>query len=270
MKAQYVLPACLLLACASLSWCQSGAGTSSSGSSNNHSSSILSGGINLRSIAGIPFSADVVQESTQLQTDGSRIAIETYGKMFRDSAGRTRSETEIAGAATGADMRHYVTIFDPVEQLNIRLDAQTKTATLFPFPTAAAQLPPDVELKLAKALARNAQATRQQDLVAAQDLGPATMQGFAVTGVRRALPAEAKAAGSEKARNVAVETWFSPELKIELQSRTDDPPLGVRTTKLVNIINAEPDPALFRIPADYAIADYRSADYTTKNNSLRK
>jgi len=251
MKSRCTLAACLLLFCTSFLWPQS--------SGSRTSTSTLSGGINLRSIAGIPFSADVVQESTQVQIDGGRVVIETHGKMFRDSAGRTRSETEMAGTTAGTGIRHYITIFDPVEQLNIRLDPQTKTATLFPFP-ASAPMPRDVELKLAHALARNPKAAQQQGLVEAQDLGPSTMQGFTVTGVRRTVPAEARQVGTEKARNVVVESWFSQELKIELQSRTDDPMLGVRTTKLVNIVNTEPDPAMFHVPADYTI----------KDNSLRK
>ena len=250
MKIAWALPFSILFVCATLSAAQSG------GKATAYPPSTLSGGINLRSVAGAPFSADVVQQFTQLMADGTRVARETHGRMFRDALGRTRSETELVGATASAETRHYVTIFDPVEQLNIRLDLQTKTATIFPFPSSTAPLPHDVEVKLAKALAtRTANGGRQQDMVAAQDMGPSTMQGFAVTGRRRTLPAEARPAGGEKARNVVVETWFSPELKIELQARTEDPMLGVHTTKLVNIANGEPDSALFQIPADYTIQD---------------
>ncbi len=110
-------------------------------------------------------------------------------------------------------------------------------------------------MKLAKA-SEQINSTKH-DLAVSQDLGPATMQGFAVTGTRRPVPAKA---GVERARIVTVESWFSPELKIELQSVTDDPMLGVRTTKLMNIISTEPDPAMFQVPAGYTI----------KDNSLRK
>jgi hypothetical protein len=255
MKIAWALPFSILCLCATLSVAQTDAKATA------YPPTTLSGGISLRSVAGAPFSADVVQQFTQLMPDGTRLARETQGKMFRDAAGRTRSETELVGATAGTETRRYVTIFDPVEQLNIRLDLQTKIATIFPFPSNTGPVSHDVEIKLAKALAvRNANGARQQDMVAAQDMGPSTMQGFAVTGKRRTLPAEARPAGSEKARNVVVETWFSPELKIELQARTEDPALGVRTTKLVNIANGEPDSALFQIPADYTIQD----------NSLRK
>jgi hypothetical protein len=248
MKIAWALPLSVLLVCATMSVAQTGSRATV------YPPSTLSGRINLRSVAGAPFSADVLQQFTQVMADGTSVARETHGKMFRDSAGRTRSETELVGATAGAGTRRYVTILDPVEQLNIRLDLQTKIATI--FPSSPAPLSHDVEIKLARALAaRNANGARQQDMVAVQDMGPSTMQGFAVTGRRRTLPAEARPAGGEKARNVAVETWFSPELKIELQARTEDPMLGVHTTKLVNIANSEPDPALFQIPVDYTIQD---------------
>ncbi|HEY2392836.1 MAG TPA: hypothetical protein VGK22_16795 [Candidatus Angelobacter sp.] len=227
------------------------------------SASTLSGGINLRSIAGAPLSADVIKDFTQTLADGTQVPVETNGKMFRDSAGRMRTETELRSTAGGAATLHYVTILDPVAQLNVRLDPQTKTATLFPFPATPSQA---AQAKLAKVLSvRNTQASRQPALVATQDLGASTLQGFAVTGIKRTVPAAANAPGSQRARNVVVESWFSPELQIELQSRTEDPKLGLSTTKLINIGNAEPDSALFQVPSDYAISDY-----TIKNNSLRK
>jgi hypothetical protein len=213
--------------------------------------STLSSGINLRSIAGAPFSADVIKESAQTLADGTKGTIQTSGKMFRDSAGRTRSETELKNAT---ETRRYVTILDPVEQLNIRLDPQTKTAMLFPFPAGPTQKD---QLKLKNALAtRSTQASRQPALVASLELGASTVQGFAVTGTQRTVPAAANLPNAERARNVTVESWFSPELHIELQSKTIDPLLGGSTARLVNIAVAEPDRALFQIPSDYTIQNY--------------
>jgi len=38
-------------------------------------------------------------------------------------------------------------------------------------------------------------------------------------------------------------------------SKTSDPRFGESTTKLINIEMAEPDPALFQVPAEYSIVD---------------
>jgi hypothetical protein len=48
------------------------------------------------------------------------------------------------------------------------------------------------------------------------------------------------------------ETWFSPELKIELQANIKGPN-GSTMTKLENIVTAEPDRAMFEPPADYTV-----------------
>src|SRR5262249_34418554 len=96
-------------------------------------SSTLSGGINLRSIAGAPFSADVVKESTKMLPDGSSVPVVTRGKMFRDAEGRIRSEMELVSAAS-ATARRYITIVDPVAQVSMVLDPQSKTATITPLP----------------------------------------------------------------------------------------------------------------------------------------
>lgn len=263
MKASVISVVFCSLFCSTISFSQAA-------TSQHPSVSTLSGGINLRSISGAPFSADVIKDFNQTMADGTQVPVETNGKMFRDSAGRTRTETELK-STTGATTLHYVTILDPVAQLNVRLDPQTKTATLFPFPASPSQV---AEAKLAKALrTHGAKVSRQPALVATQELGASTLQGFAVTGMKRTVPAAANAQGCQRARNVVVESWFSPELQIELQSSTEDPRLGMSTTKLVNIGSAEPDTALFQAPSDYTVIDHTVSDHGVSDhtiNSLRK
>src|ERR1051325_10119538 len=57
--------------------------------------STLSNGINLRAVAGAPSWAAVVSQSRLRWAHGTPVTQETHGKMFRDSAGRTRSEIEL-------------------------------------------------------------------------------------------------------------------------------------------------------------------------------
>jgi len=81
----------------------------------------LSNGISLRAVANAPFSADIVSQSTLTLADGTPVTQETHGKMFRDSAGRTRSETELQSSGAGA-ARRIVTIVDPVQGTSMVLD----------------------------------------------------------------------------------------------------------------------------------------------------
>ena len=215
--------------------------------------SAIPGGIHLRSIAGAPFSADVVKESTKVLPDGRQAPVVTHGKMFRDGEGRTRSETELFSTATAAP-RRYVTIVDPVQQVSMLLDPQAKTATVSPLPGASVEQPVKMSAR-GSAVPMPAQALAMLD---AEDLGTSTVEGFRVTGSRAMRLQE----GTE---NMVVESWFSPELKIELQARTAGPRLGETITTLQNIVAAEPDRALFEVPADYTV---KTLQQLGKNNAI--
>jgi len=214
--------------------------------SNRHSVSTLSGGINLRSIEGAPFSADVVNETVEAMPDGTDSRQARHGKMFRDSAGRTRSETELIGSNTGAAPRRFVTIIDPVEQLSIILDVAAQTASVSHLPPAPAASVNNAKLAAAQAARQSRSKTNAP--ADAEVLGEMMMEGFSVTGSRHRRPAEAGAAGK-----VAVESWFCSELKVELLATTHVSQSVTRTTRLTNIVPGEPDPSLFQIPISYTV-----------------
>lgn len=214
--------------------------------------STLSNGINLRAVAGAPFSADVVSQSTQVQADGASVTRETHGKMFRDSAGRTRSETELQSSAAGV-ARRLVTIIDPVEGTSMVLDVAAKSATVFHLPAASAINAN--KMRLAATMQAGRASVRQLTPPGTEDLGSMMMEGFAVTGTRRAGAADAGAAKGA-APTIVTESWFSKELKIDLLVSRQGLPQSVRrTTRLTNITPGEPDPTVFQVPADYTVRD---------------
>lgn len=61
--------------------------------------------------------------------------------------------------------------------------------------------------------------------------------------------------GNDRPITTVTETWTSPDLKTVVLSKVSDPRNGESTTKLTNIVMAEPDPVLFQIPAEYSIMD---------------
>jgi len=242
-----------LLVCSAAAPAQSDVHPGSS-NSNHRSVSTLSGGIHLRSVEGAPFSADLVSETGEAMPDGTSSRHATHGKMFRDSAGRTRSETELIGPNTGAAPRRFITIIDPVEQLAIVLDVATQTASVSPLPPAPAVSPSKVKLAAAQAAL---QSGRKHNAPAdAEDLGAMMIEGFSATGSRHKRPSEA---GTGPSKMAVTESWFSPELKIELLATTQVSQSVsqsmTRTTRLTNIVPGEPDPALFQIPIGYAVRE---------------
>jgi hypothetical protein len=214
--------------------------------------STLSGGINLRSVAGAPFSADVGSQTTQLMPDGTPVSRETRGKMFRDSAGRTRSETEVLSSAAGVEARRFVTIIDPVQGTSMVLDVAAKKATVFHLAAAPALAASKVNLA---AVAQAGRASvRQLSPSGTEDLGGMMLEGFAVTGTRRANSSAASATKSTLPTDVT-ESWFSSELKVELLVTRQAPQSASRTTRLTNIAPGEPDPTVFQVPADYTVQE---------------
>jgi len=255
MKHRCILAVCLPVLWGASIWAQT---SNSAISSNNlfissRSASTLSDGINLRSIAGAPFSANVVKESTQVTPDGVSSRQETHGRMFRDSMGRTRSETELNSAVAGAPSRHFATIIDPVQQLSIVLDVDAKTAAVFHLPSPSPVSAREMKL-IANGHAGNSGGAHSTTERATEDLGTTMMEGFSVSGTRRTHPAEAGTVNN-KAPNVMTDSWFSPDLKVELLATMQVSHSLTRTTRLTNISPGEPDPALFQLPSGYAIQE---------------
>ena len=196
-------------------------------------------------ISGAPFSADVIQESTQLLPDGNRIHQETHGKTYRDSQGRMRTEQQIMGMG-GSERFQSIHIFDPIEQVWIILNPQDHTATIHHFGRPSSHPVPQLPTTEPK---------RQQPSLQVEPLGTKEIEGLTATGRRTIRTIEAGEVGNDKPLVSAFESWFSPELRTPLLSVTKDDRFGERTMRLVNIQRNEPDPALFQIPPDYQVKD---------------
>jgi hypothetical protein len=67
------------------------------------------------------------------------------------------------------------------------------------------------------------------------------------------IPANAQ--GNDQPIVTVFENWFSDELQIQVSSKRSDPRNGETTDSLTNIDRSEPDPSLFRLPADYTITE---------------
>jgi hypothetical protein len=87
------------------------------------------------------------------------------------------------------------------------------------------------------------------------DLGTQPVEGVPAQGTRITRTIDAGQMGNALPIVITTETWFSPELKVLVISKSSDPRIGDTTYKLTNIQRTEPDPVLFQVPADYTIRD---------------
>lgn len=196
-------------------------------------------------VKGAPFSGDMMTESTQSRPDGSQKRNESCVKIYRDSEGRTRGDSERELPQGGKETS--VTIFDAVGQVFITLNPQTKTATVKhlkpPAPPASAA-PTDASVDIFQAMP----GTKSEKLEDKQ------IDGYKVSGTRRVTTIQSNK-GAEPV-TVVTETWYSSDLKSPLLVTHDDPRSARRTVmRITNIRRGDPDPRMFQVPSGYAVKD---------------
>ena len=224
-------------------------------------------------ISGAPYSAEAVTEHVQTLADGNRIVQTTSSTVARDSQGRVRRDESLALTLPGGtlDGVKLEMINDPVAGVHWTLDPQAKTAVKMLFPKKSSMLfnnvlpPPGPERtwfyssgKPGSQITVETLAKRkaEDDTKASRvDLGTQTIEGVPAQGTRVTRTLQAGAVGNEQPINIVTETWYSPDLKILVMSKADDPRMGTTTYRLTNIQRSEPAASLFEIPGDYTIKD---------------
>jgi hypothetical protein len=232
----------------------------------------------MATVAGAPYSAEAVTQRVQMLADGNRIEQNTSGKVARDSQGRVHRDEALPGLTSGnGDAPHLVFIEDPVAGVHWTLDAQTKVAIKMPFAKAKAGAPgpfappppppppPGAEKNFffttavpgppatVRFITKNDAGPDSN--VVKTDLGTQNVEGVMAQGTRMTRTIPAEAIGNALPIVITTETWYSPDLKVLVMSKTSDPRMGETTYKLTNIQRAEPAADLFQVPGDYTVKD---------------
>jgi len=88
-----------------------------------------------------------------------------------------------------------------------------------------------------------------------ESLGRQSIEGVEAEGTRTTVTIPAGAIGNERPIQIVSERWYSPELQLVVMTRHSDPRFGETTYRLTNISRAEPDRALFEVPAGYTVKE---------------
>jgi hypothetical protein len=222
-----------------------------------------------------PYQAQAVTEMKQTLADGSHIVQTTTATVARDSDGRTVRIQKLttmgpwrtSGSSQG-DSQTLTTIFDPVSKEHINFTSDNKVAHVVTMPPLPPGAPGGAEGAFSMVYAGSAVGAGQAVTVQAQaiapqasngaepkteSLGTETMEGVQATGTRIRNTIPAGTIGNDKDLMITHETWYSPELKLVIQSTQNDPRFGQTTFTLKNIQQGQPDETLFQVPADYKI-----------------
>jgi hypothetical protein len=205
---------------------------------------------------GSPYSLEREAETVRTLVDGTHIVTKTHSLMYRDSQGRTRTEMFAPDRLqTGQDSQEpiMINIVDPVEGVQYSVNPHNHTATRIVFPARPPKLPPPPPTKtLPPPPPRPAELKVSTQT---EDLGTQMIEGAWAKGTRRTMTIPANSQGNDRPIVTVAETWFSDDLRLEVLTKRSDPRNGETTERLINIDRSEPDPALFRPPADYTITE---------------
>jgi hypothetical protein len=221
-------------------------------------------------IAGAPYSAVRVTASQQILANGNTIQRQEQMNVYRDSQGRTRTETTVQGPDGQTSQR--VEIVDPVAGVMRTLDTQNKVARETPFrspanmpqPGSPSAMPgrgrggPGGNPQPGSLGARGGRSPNQvrpggaaASNAQTDNLGTRTLNGVAAVGTRVTRTIPAGEIGNAQPLQIVRETWFSQDLGVPVMSSQSDPRTGTTVTQLTNILRVEPDAALFQAPAGY-------------------
>lgn len=88
-----------------------------------------------------------------------------------------------------------------------------------------------------------------------ETLGKEVIEGVECEHTRSVTTLPAGAIGNENPIETVRDSWYSPELKMTILTKTKDPRFGESTYRVTNINRAEPDASLFQVPSDYTIKE---------------
>ncbi|HEY4047441.1 MAG TPA: hypothetical protein VGM27_11300 [Acidobacteriaceae bacterium] len=237
-----------------------------------------------------PYQAQAVTEMKQTLADGSHIVQTTTATVARDGDGRTVRIQKLStmgpwrsAGSSEKDSQTLTTIFDPIANEHIDYTSDTKVAHVLPMPP----LPPGANADAAGGFTVSAPVPLgnaesgfigsgsspagvmaqgfavQPRTISPQasngiepkteSLGTKTIEGIQAAGTRSTTTIPAGAIGNDKALIITRETWYSPKLKLVIQSTQNDPRFGQTTYTLKNVQLGSPDETLFQVPPDYTI-----------------
>jgi hypothetical protein len=220
---------------------------------------------NVEVVKNRPYKAQANTETKRTLADGSHITQSATAMIARDSEGRTVNAQKISDSLT------ITSIFDPVAKTHIDYTSDTKIAHVLALPTPTAS-PSQVPVAMGAAVSgfaagppgggvgffvqgRAVSSQLPSKHTTTESLGTKTIEGIQVTGTRTTSTIPAGTIGNEEDLTTTREEWYSPELKLVVQSTQNDPRFGQTTYTLNDIQQGPPDAALFQVPTEYKIEE---------------
>jgi hypothetical protein len=199
-------------------------------------------GIFVTPIANAPFMAVVTEQQTSLDADGTWSHQRSLHAIARNAAGAIYNEARplVPESFAGDPPIRASHIYDPQTRISTMIYPQQRTYLQNRLLRPPATEPPD---SVAVASPGTPDPLTQQT-----DLGNKTMEGVTVHGVRitQKIP-------GQNGQDVTVtdEYWYSPDLRLNMLVKHDDPRSLSVTLTVTQMSRTQPDPAIFAVPDGY-------------------
>lgn len=201
-------------------------------------------------VKGVPYQAQAVTTVKQTLATGAQITTEMKALVARDIEGRTRREQTLGSIGpwtlAGRDSPTLIVIQDPVKQMNYVLDPKTHLARY------SHQEPFDPD-RYARQLTeqKNRANLNEPRTEKVESLGNKKIEGVLSQGKRTITTFPVGSVGNSAPLDIVVEYWYSPDLKVVILNRKNDPRVGEITYRLTNIVKKNPPASLFDVPPEY-------------------
>lgn len=222
-------------------------------------------------VKGSPFSADSVTEHVQRLADGNRMVRKSTARLSRDSEGRTRREhTLTRGGVLAPDGQEprLIRIADPVARVEYLVDTARGTVRKTHVPPGLAEARRramgtessfGVLMPTRAAHRRRAEGDQAAPPPAPkrEKLEALVIEGVLAEGTRTTVTIPAGEFDNEQPLEITHEQWYSPELRMVVLLKHNDPRFGETVFRLTNVTRTEPSPELFAEPQGYRAVDNR-------------
>jgi hypothetical protein len=199
-------------------------------------------------VPNLPFSAVVNVERSVVLRNGSVVDFKTIRNIGRDSRGRIHNESRMQVPASSTDTPEVVRIhlYDPQTRISTMINPGEKT-----FSTKTVNHPPSTVPPTIRYASPAGSSLPQNEFTKEEDLGVHDMEGVQVRGVGQTQIISAESSGTGKEIVITDEHWYSDDLRIYLMIKHSDPRRETVTMRVAQVTRAEPEPALFEVPAGY-------------------
>ncbi len=204
--------------------------------------------------AGAPFTLTLETEWVKQLYDGGTTTLVNKRRIARDAAGRIYQERWALVPKNDDRVQSVLSLIqisDP--QAHTRHDCfmleNKNTCELLTYERSTTTVYKPVSLTTGR--------LSDQESAIHDDLGKRLINGVETEGTHDTLIYNPGAMGNDRKMTVENEFWWSEQLGLNLLSIKIDPRIGKQTFTVTEIVQGDPDPALFQLPAGFKVIDHR-------------